>query len=155
MYLYIIKQYDSYDYLHPDEEQWLVSMYLPKESPEPHYLKETWSEEPEIEDLYPSQLIGMYEDALERYLMPEHKEKRKRIVEWVKANAIECDALWAFYKVQSFVSEIREIQEKVFELQDFVNDYISDTHNKKSVTEIEITTLKTIQQKALFFLEKK
>jgi hypothetical protein len=123
-----------------NEQQWQVCLDLPKQSPKPHYIIETWSEEPEIEGLYPSELIDMYEDCLEKYLFPSDVKKKQLLIDWLKNNEESCDALWACHKKKLLLDEI-------VGLQTVIDDYLNEMDSKESLTEMEVTTLETIQQK--------
>ena len=102
----ITKCRGHYDFLHPSEEEWNVTVTLPDDAPKA-YLNETWAldDEPDISGLTPSEAAELIVERTESYLISTKREDHRKILEWVRENAVRLDTEWA-------LDELRRLKER-------------------------------------------
>ena len=99
-----------YDFCHPNEKQWSVTLHLPENAPARH-ISETWPEddEPDIyNDTPPSEVAEIIGVRIEDYLFQSDRDKKRKIIEWCEENAEELDREWAKAKIKNLGDTIKK-----------------------------------------------
>ena len=112
----ITKTSGRYNYCNYLEKSWMVTLHdLPEGCPA-NSLSEFWKEddEPDIDGLMPSEVIELFEERLNKYLIHTGRKKKEEIIQWLKDHAIDIDIDWLLsritkYDIDSIISEVRKL----------------------------------------------
>jgi len=110
--------------------EWCVSLRLPADAPQ-REISQTWDldDEPDVDDLPPSEVIEIISQRLEHYLFSTGREEDRKVIAWVRANAARLDAEWAASEAEQIPRRIVRLQgrlEELHEMQEQPCDGIED-----------------------------
>ena len=117
--LNITKNLGCYDFCNPHKKSWLVSVTgLPEGAPS-RGITQTWAEddEPDIEDLLPSELIEIISDKVESYLFSTSREKDREVIRWARDNADRLNKEWIAQLIERKTKQIEKLEREIKELK--------------------------------------
>jgi hypothetical protein len=121
----ITKNKGRYD-LCSNEEQWHVSIKLPNDAPQ-RSLSDTWNldDEPDIEDMPPSEVVEIISERIESYLLSTSREENRAVVQWIRDNAERLDAEWAAGQIKLMESRRAALAERINSLRAYLPEAVA------------------------------
>jgi hypothetical protein len=95
------------------EKNWCVSLITPYGR-----VNEIWPEreEPDIDDLLPSEVLDLIESRLDSYWISTSREKDKATIAAIKEHAAEIDLAWLDAKIESTEKLLENMRDRRFYL---------------------------------------
>lgn len=121
MKIIIRKQYGRYNFLSNDSS-WCLELGMPPESGFSGSLADTFEDEPDIDEKYPSELVELIAKRQARYFIDTGREEKNKKIVWLREHAREIDSAWAHDKINKLYKEIDEINRKISDLKDFLEE---------------------------------
>lgn len=118
----ITKVKGQYD-LCSNNEQWRVAITgLPDKAPA-KYLSDTWNidDEPYVKGLPPSEVVELISERVESYLLSTKRKESREVIQWIRDNSKELDALWAKSEIELKRKAIARLEEEIEDLAEMAD----------------------------------
>lgn len=105
---------NRYDYMHPDQMQWQVSLHV-GDGEESYSVQEIFHEEQSIDGALPSQVAQLILLRAEHYLYNGRLPEIKAKVEWIMAHAMQVDNAYLYGQIANHQKQINGLQQRIIE----------------------------------------
>jgi len=120
----ITKNVGCYDFCHPTAKECMICITLPPDAPSTN-LSAIWAdgEEPDIDDMPPSEVTELISLRIEGYLLSTSREENRKIIDWIRDKADWLDAMWAREEIERLIRQTAKLTDRITALrQDFLYD---------------------------------
>lgn len=106
------KSLGSYDFCHPEDKQWQVSISVEGVC----RVYDTFPEDDEPDLEFPSEVAKLLLDHFKKYLFCTRRDDSVKNLNWIIDNGEELDRIWAIQKVEMLTNKISTIKDEIDDL---------------------------------------
>lgn len=102
-----------------DDKEWQVYLHTPFGK-----LSELWprDEEPEIDDLLPTEVIDLIEKRLATYWVHTGRDEKRKVIAELRAHADEINTMWCEYGVEVARERLKQAERRLESLREDIDD---------------------------------
>ncbi|MGB1015477.1 MAG: hypothetical protein ACPG4T_15175 [Nannocystaceae bacterium] len=123
----ISKSYGQYDFC-SNEKKWLVTMHFPEGSQHKR-LSQHWENEPDIDGQWPSDVIEMIAEELEKAWIDTSRRDKRAVIAWARSQVDILDKVWAEREIENITNTIAGLIERREHLEGVVERLAKETND--------------------------